>query len=476
MTDDVEVFNPSNTLTWKDGWKGGCAGEIAQFPLGWKHKVQFNICPQFEGFWIKRVRKSPQVYEQLQEKLKSINERYGEGKSPLEREWKLTPMEMFERFDALDQAEVDSGLGGIATKNEEAIPEIPLYEADPFIFIGGLVQERIDKIKNAVIMLAGDTGSGKSYSAIDLARSLDKNFTVDGICLSAEEFFERFRNTGESTVGRVTVADDLSKWANSREYGGDLNILLAKMFDIFRSRGEILILTAPKETKIDKSIRENIHIYLLAPDKQDAGVFEPANPTWNDRGTIDQLNYYKFEGEPYTPVEWGNTGKITLRVESVRFPFSGMHKLSEEEVKECGVPIEKLKKGRDCKGVPYPEDPFLREYELKKARVFSDYLEEGARIIEEAKIDKRIKEKSRRVREMELDKKLNGDSSENGESQMNEDVKKFRRQEMIEEGRKLREEGLKNSQIADELSSMFNTPISPSWVKDNIPRGRERGK
>jgi hypothetical protein len=476
VTEETEIFNPSNTLTWKDGWKGGCVGEIAQFQLGFKHRVQFNICPQFEGFWSKRVKKSPRVSEQLQEKLRKINEKYGEGKAPLEREWKLFPMEMFERFDALDQAEVDSGLGGIEVKSADSIPEIPLYDADPFVFISGLVQERIDKIKNAVIMLVGDTGSGKSYSALDLARNLDKNFTLEGICLSAEEFFNRFRNTGESTVGRVTVADDLSKWANSREYGGDLNILLAKMFDIFRSRGEILILTAPKETKIDKSIRENIHIYLLAPDKQDAGIFEPADPVWNDRGTIDKLNYYRFNGKQYTPVEWGNAGEITLRVESVRFPFSGMHQMSENEIEECGTTSERPKKGRDCKGIPYPEDPFLREYELKKAKVFSTYLEEGARILDDAEIDKRLKEKSRRVREMELDRKLNGGSGQNGEAGMNTDVKKFRRQEMIEAGKRLREEEMTNSQIADELSSTFNTDVSPSWVKDNIPRGRERGK
>ena len=471
MTEDTEIFNPSNTLTWKDGWKGGCAGEIAQFPLGWRHKIQFNICPQFEGFWSKRVTKSPKVSEQLQAKLSRINEKYGEGKTPLEREWKLTPMEMFERFDALDQAEVASGLGGIEVKSAETIPEIQLNDADPFVFVGELVQARIDKIKNAVIMLVGDTGSGKSYSALDLARYLDKNFAIDGICLSAEEFFNRFRNTGESTVGRVTVADDLSKWANSREYSGDLNILLSKMFDIFRSRGEILILTAPKETKIDKSIRENIHIYLKSPDKQDAGVFEPGDPEWNDRGTIGALHYYKFSDKQYVPVEWGNVGEITLKVVSVRFPFGGMHKMSEKEIQECGVPREKLKNGRDCKGVPYPEDPFLREYELKKARVFNDYLEEGARILDDAKTDKRLREKSRRVREMELDRRLNGEQDSGSEDHQDNarEREKLMKEQMRDEGRRLRGEGLDNNQIAIELSSLFQRNVSPRWVRENIP-------
>lgn len=211
----------------------------------------------------------------------------------------------------------------------------------------------------------------------------------------------------ENVVGRVTVADDMSQWANSREYGGDINILLAKMFDIMRSRGEILILTTPKETKIDKSIRENIHIYLVAPDKEEQGLFLPGDPTFDERGHIKDVRYYKFEGQYL----FGSPGSIWERVRivlnSVRFPFNGMRDMNNKAREAYKERYNREpRKGRDFYGRPLPVDPFLRMYELKKKREFGEAIKEGKKLIEEKERDRRIKEKRKKVEEARLDEEI----------------------------------------------------------------------
>lgn len=388
MTDENDQeFQTTSIISRLNRKQALCDAERAVFSRHGKHRAFY--CLDFEGQVRKSMKLSGKAYSEMIRRLDEIDGKFGHGLHPKLRTppEKVTKDELEARYEVVTEYQSETGYTSIPRKGGTPVPVIKMSEENPFFWLRLLIAKRIENIKNCIILFVGDTGSAKTYSSIDLARDLARFFgtffDLEGVCMDEESFFNRMGEEEENVVGRVTVADDMSQWANSREYGGDINILLAKMFDIFRSRGEIIILTTPKETKIDKSIRENIHIYLVAPDKEQQGLFLPGNPLFDEKGKIKDIKYYKFEGEEVFGSEGAKWEDLTLSLDSVRFPFLGMREMNERAMETYEKRYKRPpQKGRDFYGRPWPVDPFLRSYELKKKREFGEAIKEGKKLME----------------------------------------------------------------------------------------------
>ena len=117
------------------------------------------------------------------------------------------------------------------------------------------------KKQNANFLFIGDTGSGKTYSAIKWAYDLDKNFNVDRICFSLNDFLELLDKGdahGRLNKGSCVILDEIAgseEGADSRSFMSKSNKNFSFLATTFRIRGLIVFYCAPLKSQIDANIR-----------------------------------------------------------------------------------------------------------------------------------------------------------------------------------------------------------------------------
>ncbi len=122
------------------------------------------------------------------------------------------------------------------------------------------------RIKNGwplIIAFVGAMGSGKSYSAITLAQTIDPNFTADNIVFTVREFAKKI--TSRLPRGSVIIFDDAGVDANSRDWHEKRVKLLAKVAQSFRIFGIIVIITTPKMEYLDSQTRKLMSVLFESP-------------------------------------------------------------------------------------------------------------------------------------------------------------------------------------------------------------------
>lgn len=115
--------------------------------------------------------------------------------------------------------------------------------------------------KNFLGIITGETGSGKSYSAIKLAEDLDADFDIKNIVFTPKEFMDRI-NSDELKRGSVIIFDEAGVGINSRSWQSTSNKLLNYVLQTFRHKNYIVIFTTPNLSFIDAGARRLFH-YLF---------------------------------------------------------------------------------------------------------------------------------------------------------------------------------------------------------------------
>jgi hypothetical protein len=198
---------------------------------------------------------------------------------------------------------------------------------------------------NCVMMINGQTGSGKSYSAIKLGILTDDEFDVDSVCFSLREMRDRVEE-GRKTI----ILDDVETFAHSRDSMTKLSKWLTKYFDMVRARRNFFILTAPSFYEVDKILRERTLVQ---------GITKGVNIAWGH--TI--LKTFFIEKEP-------NYGKIYKHRPIIFDENTGTYKK-----------INDIRLGK-------PPDRIIKEYEDKKLDMFNKLGKNIDKIEQHDKIDK----------------------------------------------------------------------------------------
>jgi len=126
---------------------------------------------------------------------------------------------------------------------------------------------RIKRNKNALVIITGPTGSGKSWGALRIAEILDSTFTMDRVCFSPVEFLEMVKKHYEGEPlpeGSVIVIDEAGVQYSSRDWQGFNNRILGLLAQSFRSLNWIVIFTLPHFSYLEKQAREQAHFILNA--------------------------------------------------------------------------------------------------------------------------------------------------------------------------------------------------------------------
>lgn len=120
------------------------------------------------------------------------------------------------------------------------------------------IKQRIQKNKNFLGFISGQTGSGKSWSSLSIAEQLDPEFSIDRCVFSGLELMQLI-NSGTLKRGSCIVFEEAGVELNNRQWQSITNKMLNYLVQTFRHRGFILILNSPHMDFVDSATRKLFH-------------------------------------------------------------------------------------------------------------------------------------------------------------------------------------------------------------------------
>ena len=127
-------------------------------------------------------------------------------------------------------------------------------------FLNSYILRRIERNKNFVCCITGQTGSGKSYAALKEGEILDPNFDIRNVCFTPEEFMDLVNGKSkELKRGAVIVYDEVQVTMGALDYQSLQAKLINNCLQTFRYMGFILFMTSPYFHFINKSARMLFH-------------------------------------------------------------------------------------------------------------------------------------------------------------------------------------------------------------------------
>lgn len=118
-----------------------------------------------------------------------------------------------------------------------------LHEIDDSVLIR-YIKERVAHDRNFILLVVGDTGSGKSSVALRIMELLDPNPSVDNVIFTINEF-ARVSYQEDRPKGSVIVFDEAGIEMDNYKWYTDKNITMAQMLMTSRYKNHIYIFTVP---------------------------------------------------------------------------------------------------------------------------------------------------------------------------------------------------------------------------------------
>ena len=245
--------------------------------------------------------------------------------------------------------------------------------------IAGLIRERLwIRHTNALIAIFGEPGSGKSLSAITLARLVDDHFSLDNVVFTPEEFLERL---DKASRGTVVIFDEAGVGIPAREWQSLQNKLLNYVLQTFRYQNICVIFTTPHISYIDRQARHLLH--YTAVTKGYVKKYDCFESYWYYRDVNPFSDYPRFE--PLSIVQGGK--KVELGRTFIPLPHEYVDAYEEKAKKrkteirrEAMEKIEAMKAGiradvdmRQIRRLANQSKAFFKLYEhLKEVYRYSD--------------------------------------------------------------------------------------------------------
>lgn len=126
-------------------------------------------------------------------------------------------------------------------------------------FLAEKIYNRLRRNKNCLLVFTGETGSGKSFSGLDLALDVDPTFNIERIIFDPIEFVKKI-NSGEVEKGQALLFDEAGVIHDARTWYSDTNRAMNHCVQTFRKLNLFTIFTVPNINFIDKQARYLMHI------------------------------------------------------------------------------------------------------------------------------------------------------------------------------------------------------------------------
>jgi hypothetical protein len=188
------------------------------------------------------------------------------------------------------------------------------------LFLKKIYSEVNFRNRNFICICVGPTGSGKSWSMLDMCETLDKTFTAARVVFSIEQFQDLLRSK-RLTKGSFIMWDEGGAGISSRESLRQGNIWAVKVAQTMRNRNYGVCITVPSLGMIDKQIRQLAH-YLMEPI------------TYNTQTGISYLDLKKLQNNVQMDRVYCYPPTITVDGEKVIVDTIKLHRPSDTLVEE----------------------------------------------------------------------------------------------------------------------------------------------
>ena len=208
------------------------------------------------------------------------------------------------------------------------------------------LMEKIRVIKPIRMAIVGEAGSSKTYSAIELARTLNKKFTVDQVVLSAKGYMKLTRTLKS---GEFIVLDEPTFHLAARTWFKEWQRIIVQTIESTRFQNNPLLIPVVNLNLIDKIVRDYYVNYVVNMfDRGFGRAYRTKHSQWEDK----QMKRTAFNVYIYTPgLELSRCNRITCL---------------------------------GCKSLPTCDRYIWPQYERKRALVIESYQQKGEEIIEKA--------------------------------------------------------------------------------------------
>lgn len=185
----------------------------------------------------------------------------------------VNPSESQEKFEELVEEEKNVELDEEDYEIRNKLPFEDDYSKGHYdVWLMPWIRNRIAKNQNVLGLFVGPTGSGKSYSAMELARSVDATFKPNkSVYFDVLPFIQEVVR-GNLQRGNSLILDDAGVFMNARDWQSIQNKAISIVAQSFRYRNLITFITVPKWGFIDAQTRGLFNIIFEATPEQ--GVFK----------------------------------------------------------------------------------------------------------------------------------------------------------------------------------------------------------
>lgn len=188
---------------------------------------------------------------------------------------------------------------------------------------------RVHTENNVLMIIAGETGQGKSAMACSLAQHFDPFFNAKRIAFTAREFLDLLPQIPHK--GWV-VWDEVGVYLSHRKWQSEANIQIMQVLQSFRYKLINVIFTLPSATYMDIVARTMCHFLLVMNRRGVATVYRILKPT--------------YSGSPWTKrlgVTYSEMPTMGLWDEFERMRTAHQDALYEQARKKSEVRVEKEK-------------------------------------------------------------------------------------------------------------------------------------
>lgn len=120
------------------------------------------------------------------------------------------------------------------------------------------LHRRVEKNKNFLCVVYGETGSGKSWSCLSIGEEADKEFNVDHVVFRFKELLDLIKSD-KLKKGSVIVWEEAGIDINNRTWQSLTNRLINYLMQTFRYKCFILLFNVPYSDFIDSATRKLFH-------------------------------------------------------------------------------------------------------------------------------------------------------------------------------------------------------------------------
>ena len=186
------------------------------------------------------------------------------------------------------------------------------------------LQTLAENNKNALILVTGKPGAGKSYNSINLCQIIDQAFDIDRIVFTKEQLAVIIPETSNGSI----MLDDCQRTLGAKEWWEVKRRAIHESMSVSRHRGLSILINAHDLRNIDKPTRlllhYEIHITCQCGDHVDAILYRITN-TGDDaeRLAIGMMRYYLSEYDQ----------ALNVRYEDEKSKYLALIEKAEEEIK-----------------------------------------------------------------------------------------------------------------------------------------------